>query len=357
MTANAGYHLYNTGDVLTAAQVQFNLQNQSVMYFATASARTTALSGVIVEGMVTYIPANGLEYYNGSAWVTLSTGGDITGVAAGKGLTGGGTTGDVTLSLGTTAKGDLVAGTGTTTAAALTVGANNTVLQADSAQTTGLKYSTPAAVVGNIVTAKGDLIAATASGTVSNLAVGTNNQVLTADSTAATGVKWATPATTASGLTLISTTSFSGATTANIDNIFSSTYTSYKIILSRWNTSGNTLLIKLRYGSSTQSTNYYGSAKGINSNGTDQTTLSSGATSFGAGYDNQTGSGVLEMLFTDVGTSAIQPMFSGIWNSQGNYLQLTGGQINTNWQTYTGIQFLSASGNVSGTVSVYGLAK
>jgi len=140
MTANAGYHLYNTGDVLTAAQVQFNLQNQSVMYFATASARTTALSGVIVEGMVTYIPANGLEYYNGSAWVTLSTGGDITGVAAGKGLTGGGTTGDVTLSLGTTAKGDLVAGTGTTTAAALTVGSDGSTLVADSSTSTGLRY-------------------------------------------------------------------------------------------------------------------------------------------------------------------------------------------------------------------------
>ena len=74
MTANAGYHLYATGDVLTASQVQFNLQNQTVMYFATSGARTTALSGVIVEGMVTYIPANGIEYYNGSAWIVLAAG-------------------------------------------------------------------------------------------------------------------------------------------------------------------------------------------------------------------------------------------------------------------------------------------
>jgi hypothetical protein len=82
MTANAGYHAYATGDVLTAAQVQYNLQNQSVMYFATTSARTTAIGSVTVEGMVTYIPANGLEYYNGTAWT------GIGGAAAAGTLTG-----------------------------------------------------------------------------------------------------------------------------------------------------------------------------------------------------------------------------------------------------------------------------
>jgi hypothetical protein len=50
-----------------------------------------------------------------------------------------------------------------------------------------------AAIPKSTVTTKGDLIAATASATVTRLAVGANNTVLTADSATATGIKWATP--------------------------------------------------------------------------------------------------------------------------------------------------------------------
>jgi hypothetical protein len=68
-----------------------------------------------------------------------------------------------------------------------------------------------AGIAKTIVDAKGDLIAATAADTVSRLAVGTNGQVLLADSSAATGLAWGTPA--AGSLTLLSTTTMSGATT------------------------------------------------------------------------------------------------------------------------------------------------
>jgi len=101
--AGAGYKLFATGDVLTAAQVNTFLMQQTVMVFADSSARTTALSGVVAEGMLSYLTGtNALQYYDGAAWQDVSNPGDITGVTAGTGLTGGGTSGSVTLAIDST---------------------------------------------------------------------------------------------------------------------------------------------------------------------------------------------------------------------------------------------------------------
>ena len=79
--ANAGYKLFNTGDVLTAAQVQNNLQNQAVMFFASAAARDadTALTAALTEGMFCYLAdTNITAYYSGSAWIPLFSGQVLT---------------------------------------------------------------------------------------------------------------------------------------------------------------------------------------------------------------------------------------------------------------------------------------
>ena len=83
-------------------------------------------------------------------------------------------------------------------------------------------------------TAKGALLSATAASTPGVLAVGTNNQVLTADSSTSTGLKWATPA---GSLTLLSTTTLSGATTT-ISSI-STSYTNLLILIENAYAGGN----------------------------------------------------------------------------------------------------------------------
>ena len=85
---NAGYRTFNTGDVLTAAQVQYYLQNQSIMYFASAAARDAALTvGTVQEGMFAYLAdTNTTVYYDGAAWQSFGTG-DVTGLTAGAGIT------------------------------------------------------------------------------------------------------------------------------------------------------------------------------------------------------------------------------------------------------------------------------
>ena len=82
-------------------------------------------------------------------------------------------------------------------------------------------------ITASIVDAKGDIIAATAADTVSRLAVGANDTVLTADSSTSTGLKWATPA--AGGMTLISTTTLSGAT-VSLSSI-PQTYKSLRVVV------------------------------------------------------------------------------------------------------------------------------
>lgn len=76
---------------------------------------------------------------------------------------------------------------------------------------TGRLPSTDGGIQPTVVDAKGDLLVGVAADSISRLAVGSNDQVLTADSTTATGLKWGTIS--AGGMTLLSTTTLSGAST------------------------------------------------------------------------------------------------------------------------------------------------
>jgi len=69
----SGFKDFAPGDILTAADVDGYLMRQTVMTFADASARDTALSGVLDEGMVAYLEdSDYFTVYDGSAWQVFS---------------------------------------------------------------------------------------------------------------------------------------------------------------------------------------------------------------------------------------------------------------------------------------------
>jgi hypothetical protein len=68
----AGWFDFVNGQTLPASRVQDYLMDQTVMVFANASARTSALSSP-TAGMVTYLVDSGnLWFYTGSTWSLVS---------------------------------------------------------------------------------------------------------------------------------------------------------------------------------------------------------------------------------------------------------------------------------------------
>jgi hypothetical protein len=220
----------------------------------------------------------------------------------------------------------------------------------------------PIPVVTNTVAtafdAKGDLIGGTGADTFSRLAVGTNGQVLTADSTTATGLKWAT--TSSGALTLISRTSFSSVASQAFDNVFSSTYKSYMVVIENIYaaTSTDDPFLQMRYaGPTTQTSGYYQAAFKYAAGTTTQIAAAAGgelqfADSMGTAGEPSS----YVFYFNGVGNTGetARATFSG-YNSNNTYV-VTGGFMSSVGRTYTGFLLKSSSSNITGTVAIYGLA-
>ena len=190
MAAGQGFKTFTTGEVLTAGDVNGYLM-QGINVFATTTARDAAITAP-AEGQFAFTKdTNSLWYYDGAAWVASGATGDIEGVTAGVGISGGGTSGTVTVtnSMATAidAKGDLVPGTGADTFARLAVGANDTVLTADSSTATGLKWATAATSADNytLINTGGTALTGAATVTVSGIS-GKNKLMIWIDSASGT---------------------------------------------------------------------------------------------------------------------------------------------------------------------------
>jgi len=172
MAAGLGFKDFTTGEVLTAADVDGYLM-QGIWVFASTAARNAAVTSPQEGNFAFTKDTNSLWYYDGAAWVASGATGDIEGVTAGIGISGGGTSGTVTVtnSMATAidAKGDLVVGTGADTFSKLTVGANGTTLVADSSEATGLKWAAAASGGANYSSNSVATYETTASTTFTNL--------------------------------------------------------------------------------------------------------------------------------------------------------------------------------------------
>jgi hypothetical protein len=126
-------------------------------------------------------------------------------------------------------------------------GVNDTEIGYLDGVTSAIQTQINAQIPKSIVTTKGDILAATGSGTIVRQGVGADGTVLTADSAEADGIKWATPA--AGGMTLLSTTTLSGAS-VTISSI-SQSYTNLLILISGVTNATNPGLLRIAPNGST----------------------------------------------------------------------------------------------------------
>ena len=165
-----------------------------------------------------------------------------------------------------------------------------------------------------------------------------------------------------SALVLISTTAWSGVT-ATIDNVFSSTYTHYKIICSATASTGSATAIKtsLRVGGVTNTTsNYYSARSGYNwTSGVINAEVTNavgywflwrgnGSASAGGGF-----AGSMDICYPAVAT----PTWINGTSVDGAYQASAGGWHNVA-TAFDGIIFTNdGGGTTTGTISIFGYTK
>ena len=306
-TTNFGWVMPTSTDLVTDLPADFAVFGQAV---------DTSMAD-LKGGTTGQILAKATNTDMDFTWVTNDVG-DITAVTAGTGISGGGTSGAVTIT-------------------------NSMATE---------------------ITASGDIIVGTGSGTFDNLPIGTTGQILTADTTVSPyKVKWATPATSASGLTLITTTSFSGQTSQSFNNVFSSTYDNYKIIMTTYGSADQNMSWKFRAsGTDNTSANYYyaiwgasaaSGAVSADNNGAAQTSM------LFAGNNNSAQRQLISMdVISPMSTTSTKGILYNFVRSRTGIFGGNGwGLLDVAGTAFDGFTITPNSGNTTGTVSIYGWSK
>ena len=181
------------------------------------------------------------------------------------------------------------------------------------------------------------------------------SKVLSSNTTLATDAEVAasyqTKATT--GLTLINNTSFTAQSTVSINDVFSATYTNYRILTIHSQGNNQAFLFRLRVGGTDASGSNYNRqlVRGITSSASSSQdasstffVLSSGDSTFGVGVTD---------IFRPFETERTKLISIG--TIIGN-ITIFGADHSLS-TSYTGFTILPETGNMTGTVSVYGYNK
>jgi len=285
--------------------------------------------------------------------------GDITGITATSPLTGGGTSGAITVGIqaaSTTQSGAVQLSDSTSTTSSVLAATPTAVKAAKDAADTAQTTAT-AAIPKSTVTTAGDVIYATGSGAVTRLGIGTAGQVLKVNS-GATAPEWGAGGGT-SGLTLITRQTFSAAGTVNVNDVFSSTYDNYKIIIKNSAGSIPGLSIRLRVSGADNTTSNYNSTiiETVSGTSTVFPRFQTNASSFLNG-DIACRNTAFHTWDVAAPNLSQETSFGGFWSTEdtGWRSGVISGMFNAT-TSFTGFSFYGASGTITGVVTVYGYQK
>jgi hypothetical protein len=296
-TSNFGWQMPTSTDLVTDLPADFAVFGQAV------DTTMADLKGGTTGQILSKATATDMDF----TWITNDVG-DITAVTAGTGISGGGTSGAVTVT--------------------------NSMATA--------------------ITTAGDVIYGTGSGTFSRLGIGTASQVLKVNS-GATAPEWGSAS---SGLNYVTGATFTGVTSFSLPtDTFTSTYKNYRLLINFTSSSADAAVIMRMRASGTDVTSggyFYDGAKATG--GTTVTAVTGGAdTSWGLGltayieraalaFDilNPKGGTSNDRILGNLFTSTMKGGFIGYWEN---------GAAGSG---YDSLSFIKASGTFGGYYRVYG---
>jgi hypothetical protein len=210
------------------------------------------------------------------------------------------------------------------------------------------------------LTTKGDLFTFT---TVdARIGVGANGTVLTADSAESTGLKWATPASNTDGLKFITGASFTTVASVSLPNsTFTSTYTNYKLVFNITSAAGAAAETRFRLrasGTDDTAANYYmggtyvaytGASGNVNTNG--GTFIPYGSISAGsAGISSQSTQFEMTLFSPQAAVATVFTAMGG--RGSWTYTAMTG--VYNASTAFDALTYYVDAGTISGNYRVYG---